>query len=471
MSPFQALRQFFTPKVDAWAPMDDPFVQIDRREAAKILRLEERGAEYGKQELPPASLRTFDPVEAEIISSINEHLNRAQIDGANQGRTYDQRLSELHLLHELAAIRSATEKALGDFKTEVMNWANRLANRRDAIADSYEELRTFKRANGLTRPVHSVNTLVVPLSTIAFAWLAEALGNSFFLKENDELGIIGGVIAAMVIAALNVAVSVYVGRTIIPRTNLREQSRRVPAYIGIALWALFLIIWNLGAAHFRDAKTAGIESPEAAALQMAWANPLGLDSLYSWALFVIGILAALLSARAGYLMDDPFPGYGAIGRRHGERCEDYAEEIATANEALKGIRDHAIEEAREVKRELGQQFRERARIMAAYETFRRRFAEHQEHLEDAANNLLTTYRFANRAHRTTPVPTHFDTSWEIAKTHLPDLHDEPLREADIKAAEEALDDSVGRISEAFDGSIHSFQSLDSLKRELAHAEV
>lgn len=470
MNPLKALREFFSSSVDGAAPMDDPFVEIDRDVVAERLGLARRGAELGAQNTPPADAIALDVVETEVISSIKDHLNRAQIEASNHVRTYEQRLSELHLLHELAAIKSATEKALGDFKAEVLTWNNRLANRRDAIADSYSELRSFKRDNDLSRPFHEVPTLVVPVGAIAFAWLAEALGNSIFLRVNDEMGLLGGVIAAMVIAAVNVAISVFVGKTVYPRTNLKGADRAV-AYGAIGVWLVFLFAWNVIAAHYRDAKSAGTPDPESAALAMAIDAPLGLDSIYSWGLFVIGLLAAIVSARAGYRMDDPYPGYGDIGRRHKERCEDYASEVDEATTSLRSIRDEALEEAHSVKRELGQQFRERRRIIAAHSAFRRRYSEHQDHLEQIANMLLSFYRHANKSVRTTPPPVHYDERWTFQRSYLTDLNEESVREADVEAADAALDKAIDLISAAFDSSIQSFKPLDELKQELARAEV
>jgi len=380
--------------------MDDPFVQIDRDAAIEQFQLAKRGAELGKQEVPPNDAVTLDVIETEIVSAVKDHLNRAQIDAANNVRTYEQRLSELHLLHELAAIKSAALKALGDFHAQVIVWTNRLANRRDAIADSYVEIRSFKAANGLNRPFHEVPSLVVPGSTIAFAWLIEALGNSFFLRVNDEMGWIGGIFAAAIIAFINVLTSVLAGKWLFPRTNLPAGPRRYSAYVGIAAWLVFLFIWN-----------------------------------------------------------------------HKERCEDYANEVSQASEELRSIRDEAFEEAQSVKRELGQQFRERRRIVAGHTAFRRRFLEHQDHLEQAANALLTVYRHANRAARSTPAPSHFNQRWTFARSALPELHEEPVPEADIQAAEGALDKAIDQISSAFAESIRSFKPLDELKQELSRGEI
>lgn len=451
--------------------MNDPFVQVDREATVEKLRLPQRGAELGAQDVPPTDAVALDVVETEIIAAVKDHLTSAQIDAANHIRTYEQRLSELHLLHELAAIKSAALKALGDFQAQVFVWSNRLATRRDAIADSYVEISAFKRNNGLNRPFHEVPSLVVPGSTIAFAWLMEAIGNSFFLRVNDEMGWAGGMFAAAIIAFINVLASVLTGKWLFPRTNLRSRSDRLLAYAGIAGWLIFLLVWNLGAAHYRDAKSSGLASPETAAIGLTWQSPFHLDSIYSWGLFVIGLLAALISARGGYGMDDPYPGYGDIGRRHKERCEDYANEVSQATDELRNIRDEAFEEAQSVKRELGQQFRERHRIVAGQAAFRRRYNEHQDHLEQTANTLLSVYRHANTKARTTRPPAHFSDRWTFSRSELPEIYEEPIREADIHAAEAALDTAIDRISVAFEESIRSFKPLDELKQELSRGEI
>ncbi|HEX8240484.1 MAG TPA: hypothetical protein VF574_12160 [Allosphingosinicella sp.] len=471
MNPLSALRDFFSGRVDGAAPIDDSFVQIDREAAVEQLRLPQRGAELGKQELPPSDAVSLDVVETDIVAAVKDHLNRAQIDAANNVRTYEQRLSELHLLHELAAIKSAALKALGDFHAQVIVWNNRLANRRDAIADSYTEIRSFKADNGLNRPFHEVPSLVVPFSTIAFAWLIETLGNSFFLRVNDEMGWVGGVFAAAIIAFINVLTSVLAGKWLFPRTNFPPGPRRYSAYAGVAAWLIFLLVWNMVAAHYRDAKSSGVATPETAAIALTWDAPLHLESIYSWGLFIIGLLAALVSAKGGYGMDDPYPGYGDIGRRHKERCEDYADEVSQATEELSSIRDEAFEEAQSVKRELGVQFRERRRIVAGHATFRRRFMQHQDHLEQTANTLLSVYRHANREARSTPAPRHFDDRWTFSRSELPELHEEPIREEDIKGAEEALDRAIDQIAAAFEKSIRSFKPLDELKQELSRGEI
>src|SRR3546814_8688604 len=89
---------------------------------------------------------------------------------------------------------------------------------------------------------------------------------------------------------------------------------------------------------------------------------------------------------------DPYPRYGAIYSRHEVRCEDYAEEIEESLGELADTRDDAIASATATREELGRQFRERGQIIAARETHRTRYREHQDYLEMVGNTLLSHYR-------------------------------------------------------------------------------
>jgi hypothetical protein len=290
--------------------------------------------------------------------------------------------------------------------------------------------------------------------------------NSVLLRQNDAMGLLGGIVAAAAIGALNVGVAAVVGRMIWPLVHHRVVARRVLGWIGITLWLGLVGVWNLGAAHYRDAKVSGIANPEVAALQMMSG---GLDSIYSWALLIAGVVFALLAALAGYRMDDPYPGYGRVSRRHDERCQAYAEDVEAATDDLTEIRDSAVEEALSVKSELESQLAERDRIAAARSAFVRRFAEFGDHLEVIANALIQEYRTANLAARSAPPPETFSAPWSLRRSELPPRPTVNVTEADVKKAEGALDVAVAGISAAFDEAIAKFEPLDELKKRLGDA--
>lgn len=446
------------------APMDDPFIQLDREHATRELKLKERGAEQGALELPSADMQAPDVVEADIAAYIQDHFERAQIDAANQIRTYDSRLASLALLANLSSISAQSQVAVGDFKTEIINRRGALSNSRDAIVDSYKELAEFRRRHGLTRPAHDAPPSIATVGTMMVAWVAETTANSLLLRLNDNMGWLGGIVAAAVVGAINVFVAGFVGRRVWPLVHRRERSHKITGWLLIVAWVFFTVAWNLAAAHYRDAKSLGMPEPETAALGMMGE---GLHSLYSYGLLVAGLVFATTAAFAGYRMDDPYPGYGAVSRRHQKRCEDYMADVEDATDELKAIRDDAIGTATDVRMELGRQQAQREQIVASREAFRRRYEQHSEQLETAANALLQVYRSANRKARSSPAPARFDLAWRLPRDPLPTVPGQDVPRSAIDEAEASLVRTVSEVSAAFNEAIASFEPLDDLKKRMA----
>lgn len=466
VNPFDAVKKFFTSEVIGTAPIDDAFIQIDRDGLANKLNLKQRGQEQGTLNQPPPSATTMDVAENDIIAQINSELTRAQINVRTQCQAYENRLADLRLLHEITTIKAEAVKALGDFNTLVIDWRNRLSNLRDMIVDSYLDLETFKTENRLTRPAHDKPDGIVTVGSFAVSFLLEVVGNALFLRVNDDLGYLGGLIAAILVAAINVGVGICVGYVLWPRTQVRSSTERTFAWAGITVWVVFLLVWNLFAAHFRDAKSSGAADPQNAAVQTLLANPLALEGIYSWGLFIIGILAAFFGARTAFKADDPFPGYGERDRNHRARCEEYSDGVAEANRQLTGVRDDAIQGATDVKRQLGLQSQERQRIHSAHDRFARRYQQHQDQFEIIANYLLSIYRNANRASRTEPAPAYFDRQWQLKRSDVEPLYDPQLPYADIKSADDALSACIDNVAAAFTDAIRKFEPLEHLKAEL-----
>lgn len=463
MGSWDRVRGLFSSKEPLTAHFDDPFIQIDRSLASETLKIAERGQRQGELDLPPTDMDSFDNVETEITAFVTEHFSRAQIDAANSIRTYDTRLSGLTLLSGISSIRSEASRALGDFNVQIKNALNRLSNSRDAIASSYDELREFRREHELRRPAHPASPAFATYGTIFMAWVLETAMNAFLLRQNDSMGYLGGVVAAATVGAINILGSAYAGRQIWPRTHLKDRAKSLLAWGGVVVWLTLVFFWNLLAAYFRDAKSAGLDQPEQAALQMFGQS---LDSIYSYGLLIAGLIFAFSAASAAYKMDDPYPGYGGVTRRHNERCEDYAAEVEAATEEMTAIRDEAIDEAASVRRELERQLAERTQIESARGTYLKRFEEFTAQLELLGNNLLQEYRSANLAARQSRAPAHFSHRWQIRRLDFPPPPRVEVSPADVKIAEESLEGTIAQVAAAFDQTIERFEPLDELKRRL-----
>lgn len=470
MPAFDQLRKFFAPTDSTIALPTDAFIVIDRDRAATKLGIEQRAERNGRNNYPPADSDDLDDVEQQIVADISEHAVRAQIDAATHHRIYGERLSELTLLRQLATITGASSRAISDFKTIVFNRKGKLSNAKDAVRDSYEDLAIFKREHALRRPAHVGLSRLAVFSTISLSWLFESLLNTTFLRVNDEYGLIGGFVAAAVVAAVNVGTSALAGRFLWPHAIHRSRSRKFLGLTACGIWAVLIVAWNLLAGHFRDAKAGGLPAPETMALHLLSSRPFQFDSIYSYGLLIFGIVFALVAAGTAFAADDPYPGYGSLYRRHERRCEEYSDEIQDSLEELTETRDEAIESATDVREELARQFRERGHIISAREMHRTRFRDHQSYLEEIANTLLKQYRAANVRFRSDGrVPSHFGRSWLLKRSELPTDSDWAVVDAEVVRAQKTLTDSIAEISAAYDEAIGSFDHLDKIKESLKNA--
>lgn len=469
MSAFNKFKNLIGRRDTTIALPSSPFIVIDRDAAVDRLKLDHKGQSNGLAQYPPENSEGLDDVEAEIVAEISDYAARAQIDASANYRVYGERISELALLRELSSITGASERATGDYRATVIKRKGELALLKDAIRESYQELDNFKADHGLKRPAHRGILQIYAYSSIAIAWFVESAANTAFLRVNDDAGLVGGFVAAAVVAAVNVFISAFVGRKVLPYLFFKYQPQRIYAHVAAAVWIILLGAWNLLAGHFRDAKAAALSNPENAALALFQNNLFQFDSIYSYGLLAAGILFAIGAAIAGYKMDDPYPSYGEIYRRHEDRCYDYAERIEASIEDLQDIRDEAIERAQELREELGDQFRERGNIISSRESLRVRYRDHQDYLEDQANALLSHYRGVNIRARSEAVPKHFRSKWALRRTELPHVTDEPIVDVEVLRAQEALQHSITQISKAHNEAIENFEHLDEIKGSLTDA--
>lgn len=444
----------------------DPFILIDKAKTVRRLKLDEKGKANGEADYPPEDSEDYDDIEAEIIAEISEYAKRAHINATTHYRVYGERISELALLRELSTLTGANQQASSNYRTTVFTRTGELALAKEEIEDSYRDLDNFRTYHEIQRPVQRRMLPAYAWSIIGFAWLFESGANTFFLRVNDDAGWLGGFVAAMVVAALNIGVSAFVGCKVLPYLFFKHPAQRTYAYIAAVVWLVALVAWNLLAGHFRDAKAAGLQNPENAALYLFQNNLVQFDSIYSYGLLAAGILFAIAAAMAGYEMDDPYPGYGKIYRPHENRFEDYAGKVKEAIEELRYIRDEAIESTQYQRDELGKQFRERGNIIASRESLQTRYREHQDYLEAQANALLSHYRGANIRARNSGAPKHFKSRWKLKRTELPLITDEPVVDAEVARAQQALEKSINTINTEYNEAIEGFEHLDQIKRSL-----
>ena len=466
MGVFSTLSSLFKPNQTLEVQLANPFLHLNTGKLASQLKLVDRGMENGSSELPASNSIQFDQVENEIEDNVMSVWRQAQQEATAQFQAYDERISGLGLLAQVPAIDVSATQAVSEMQAAVAQANLRLTSARDTVRQSYAQLHAFQKQHSLNRPAQLDRPFIATTGAIVLTWVAETVANSLLLRQNDDMGLLGGVIAAATIGIINIGVACFVGRYV--WSNLQQRSSTLRGvFIGITiLWGIFTLIWNLLAAHYRDAKVAGLENPEIAALSLFSGAP---DSIYSWGLFFLGIIFAIVADNAAYRMDDPYPGYGAVYKEHQQRCADYAGEIEDAADKLSEIHDDAIGEAADVRRELALQLGGRDRALNGRNAFMQRYLQFHEEMERACNQLLTIYRDANRKARTSDAPKHFDEHFGLPPLSIPPAPELKVTQREVEHADNVLKEAVGKISHVYLEGVTQFETLEALKARLPNA--
>jgi hypothetical protein len=303
------------------------------------------------------------------------------------------------------------------------------------------------------------------VGVILFVLLADAIINGYFLSSRAELGLLGGILQAIIVAGANVLLGVFAGRLALPNIIHKSPSRRIGGLIALSILLALILGLNLSFAHYRDLFTLGVANPGQRALSEVVETPFMLHDIQSWWLGGIGLLFAFVSLIDGFKWDDPYPGYGEVAHRREARREEYQDRKRVWLESLKERRERARAEVGEIRRDIDMMQGEILQASMGRRSFTAAFLAHVAHLESAANQLINTYRDANRRVRKTRAPSYFEKQWRLEKTEVPvpsDVDRDHLRRQ-IEGITAALSDALTKIHETHDQTIGDFDRLDAQK--------
>ena len=213
-------------------------------------------------------------------------------------------------------------------------------------------------------------------------------------------------------------------------------------------------------------------APDREAISLTFTHPFAFDSILTYGFLAAGILFSIFAANRFYKMDDPYPGYGEIWRRHEERLKAYADETAIARDELQEIRDKAVSDATALKSALSAQLAQLSEINGGRSAYLGSYDVHINRLELEANALLARYRLANQRARQTPVPHHFEAKWRLERQNLAADLPAPAMPIDLNekvaAAQRDLEKAIAEINEAFDVAERQFAALADIEAASNH---
>lgn len=447
------------------------FPELDVERMKRRMNLEGEGERCGAGNQPATNSPVLDAVEQRIITTIESEKRLALEKCVDHLKTYADRLAALGFQSKFTQGYAAADSALGDFKAQGRVGANRLFQCRRAIVRIDDEMERFRHEHGLQRLARYPQLRTWHWVGILALFVVEGILNGPFIAVGDPFGLVGGTTKALAIAVLNVGVGLVVGRKVVPRLVHRKPLWKLLGCLGVGLYGGWMLGFNLAVAHYRYA--LGGEQPEQAthlALASLLAQPLGIADMEAWFLFALGCGFSLLAAGDGWSMDDPYPGYGDLARHQAERIEEYAAQTQVLMAELEELRNTALEKMEAAADGIEKRQAEYRAIVGSSARLTRDFWQYLTYLEQCGNELLATYREANRRARSTPPPRHFDQPWVMPRPSELELGqagaiDNPTLDAEIGRVFAQLQEKRQQVHAAYEAAMSEYKSIDELTPE------
>jgi len=453
------------------------FPDISADILTRELKLGAKGEARGKLDEPASNSATFDEVEHGVIERIYAERKAAHQEVVDQLETYASRLGALDFEGRFATIAHAAPAAVGEFKAEAVQGRDLLYQLRRTLVENEQERNAFRIRHRLVRAprVSGGIATFLKVALLFFLFVVETYINGVFLAKGSELGLLGGVVEALVFAVLNLVVSFFIGLLGVRQINSRGLFRKLTGLVSILFWFAFAVGLNLALAHYREISGVIYEDAGAQVLKRLMTAPAGLVDIKSWLFFSLGFVFAVAALIDGIFFTDPCPGYAELQKRVLRAHDDYIGHKFALIDELKSIREDAILQMEESQRDLGKRRGEHDSILEARSRLLALFDQHQEQLQRTANALLANYRSANRQARYSVAPARFDQPWIMERIRVDaDLSPSLVRnelDDEIKAMQDLLKTEIIAIHRAFDDAIESYRQIDDLVPEEPYAHA
>jgi hypothetical protein len=395
--------------------------------------------------MPAQAANDFALAEQEVLADISAERERTASSLIGHLRAYAGALSTLQTGMDVAGMRHSADEAIARFHEIKSHFSGEVSALRANALQLANELQEFKRRNRIDRTPRLPKNRTMSIALLFVCAVAESLLNGVFFAGGSDFGLLGGIILAMGLSTINIVTGFVIGYALLRSIHRRNWLLSLAGMVAAAASCAAVVGFNGVVAHYRDLyQTRG----DATEVSMAWSQFIGstfeLGSIYSWLLFVVGIIFSSVAVLKGYGFDDPYPGYGACERRrlaasaaYSERRRDLIEDARAVRDEYADIARDAIEKLRAASSQRQQTLQGRARLLSDYNSI-------EDNLAEAARQLLMVYREANMAARSTPPPTHFNQRFVFSDRAL----DRP--EFKVLLVEQGLQHDADTLIDEFD---------------------
>ena len=309
------------------------FTDVNVKQIEIKINLKENATNDGKNNLPRSSAETFSNCESEAIITADEFRNNQvskAVDYLNsiKGKVIDSTAKLGQKNFYVDEFKNRIEQTLTAAE-------GKLSNLKSAYTTQNNEVRNFKLENKLNREPKSLTAfnIMIAMAVIAVLFYIELQVNANLLAPAMASGLKEGMAIAAAVAGLNVFVSFAVGFYALKNFHHVHSFRKNISKFSLSIYLLFItyLNWSLGAYRAIHEATGenlidaimGNSTSTGSAIVGNPALPWSVDLTFTSLILVfVGIGFALASLIDGYLFNDPYPGYGSVGKDRNENQKE-----------------------------------------------------------------------------------------------------------------------------------------------------
>ncbi|MDC1288238.1 hypothetical protein N8198_10175 [Gammaproteobacteria bacterium] len=186
-------------------------------------------------------------------------------------------------------------------------------------------LRTFQVENRLGREAQYPSSRMLHFGALAFVWLIESVANCWAFAQGSAFGLLGGLLQAMLVAAINLVFAYYAGRAASGLFHRKWRIKSVAACL-VGIWVAFEVVFALTVAHYRIALIADVTTAPWMAIERLLTLTFAIDDVTSVLLTLFTGAFGVAALLTGLATDDRYPTFGARDRAH-KRAAGFVESL------------------------------------------------------------------------------------------------------------------------------------------------
>jgi hypothetical protein len=443
-------------------------IAISVNAIVKRFNLLEEGKKLGILGLPPFHSKELSSIELEVVRYIEHEREKIKQEIISNIDQIDAAIAQTQThQHDLK-----TGLLTADFERQALVIFNKQSAWLDKLATNakrkLQELEAFKATHQLSRDASYPDgaALFFRYALLVLLVSTEGVFNASFFAEGLSSGLLGGFFYAVTLASINVLTAFILGKAVVRWCFHHQAALKTMGLLALG-FALGMIAFNaLAIGHLRNAILLESISPTKDALQSLLINPIGLDDLMAWVLFLVTMGFGIAAMVDGLFIDDLYPGYGDISRRAKAAVDEFEEEFEEVCAELEDIKqenmdalDAEIIKANQLLIRFSQQLDDKKAIYKSW-------AQKLNDSEVVLYATLRAFRSENAKHRNDALlPSYFDTLPKLSDVSIPkpDLraHELELQEmqSQVQKIEASLPSRKAHIHELFDSHVKQLNFL------------